>query len=73
MKAAQTSNSNNKAKEEYIKKAKDAIVETVAESILSQEKPVGVVDSNNKIVGALHASHVINVLFGSRSEETIPD
>jgi len=52
---------------------KDAIVETVAESILSQEKPVGVVDSNNKIVGALHASHVINVLFGSRSEETIPD
>ncbi len=48
--------------------SKDAIVETVAESILGQDKPVGVVDGNNQIVGALHSSHVIRVLFGGRSK-----
>ena len=48
--------------------SKDAIIETVAEAILSQDKPVGVVDADNALVGSLHASHVINVLFGSRSE-----
>lgn len=46
---------------------KDAIVETVAESILNQSSPVGVVDADNNIVGVLHSSHVINVLFGGRS------
>ena len=49
--------------------SKDSIIETVAEAILSQDKPVGVVDDNNNIVGSLHASHVIKVLFGSRSQE----
>lgn len=53
--------------------SKDAIIETVAESILNQDKPVGVIDSNNAIVGALHASHVINVLFGGRSDEATQD
>ncbi|MEQ8666740.1 MAG: betaine/proline/choline family ABC transporter ATP-binding protein [Rhodospirillales bacterium] len=43
---------------------RDAIIETVAEAILSNEKPVGVVDDDDKLVGSLHASHVINVLFG---------
>jgi glycine betaine/proline transport system ATP-binding protein len=53
--------------------SKDAIIETVAESILSADKPVGVVDGNNELVGVLHSSHVINILFGGRSETTTPD
>lgn len=52
-----------------LKVSKDAIIESVAESILGEEKPVAVVDGDNQIVGSLHASHVINVLFGGRSEE----
>ena len=47
-----------------IKVPRDAIIETVAEAILSQERPVGVVDENDELVGSLHASHVIKVLFG---------
>ena len=49
--------------------SKDAIIETVAEAILSQEKPVAVIDANNKVVGALHSSHVINVLFGNPNQK----
>jgi glycine betaine/proline transport system ATP-binding protein len=56
-----------------LKVSRDAIVETVAEAILSQDKPVAVVDENNDIVGSLHASHVINMLFGGRSEELAQD
>ncbi|MFT5599477.1 MAG: glycine betaine/proline transport system ATP-binding protein, partial [Chitinophagales bacterium] len=51
----------------------DAIIETVAEAILSQSKPVAVVDENNDIVGSLHASHVISMLFGGRSEKATQD
>jgi len=47
--------------------SRDAIVETVAESILVQDRPVAVVDDSNAIVGVLHPSHVINVLFGGRA------
>ena len=50
--------------------SKDAIIESVAEMILSQEKPIAVVDSNtNEVVGAVHSSKVIHVLFGSRAEK----
>ena len=50
--------------------SKDAIIESVAEMVLSQEKPIAVVDSNtNEVVGAVHSSKVINVLFGSRAEK----
>ena len=52
-----------------LKVSQDAIIETVAEAILSQNKPVAVVDDNNEIIGSLHASHVINILFGGRSEK----
>ena len=48
--------------------SKDAIIETVAEKVLNQKNPVAVVDSNNKIVGAVHASKVIHVLFGRRDQ-----
>jgi len=49
-----------------LKISKDVIIETVAEKILSQEKPVAVIDSNNKVVGTLYPSKVIHVLFGSK-------
>ena len=47
-----------------LKVPRGAIIETVAEAILSEVKPVAVVDESNEIVGTLHASHVIHVLFG---------
>ncbi|MCP4469991.1 MAG: betaine/proline/choline family ABC transporter ATP-binding protein [Gammaproteobacteria bacterium] len=50
-----------------LKVSKDAIVETVAEAILSQDKPVAVIGDNNETVGTLHASHVLNMLFGGKS------
>ena len=51
-----------------IKINKDAIIETVAEAVLNERKPISVVDENNNVVGTLHASHVINVLFGKQTE-----
>ena len=48
--------------------SKDAIIETVAEAVLSQEKPVAVIGPDNKVVGVVHYSKVIHVLFGSRAE-----
>ena len=53
--------------------SKDAIIETVAEAILSQDKPVAVVDADDAVVGSLHASHVIKVLFGAESHTQAPD
>ena len=50
-----------------IKINKDAIIETVAETVLNERKPISVVDENNNVVGTLHASHVINVLFGKQT------
>ena len=46
----------------------DAIIETVAESVLNAGKPVTVVDRAGSPVGTLHASHVINVLFGGHAD-----
>ena len=45
---------------------KDAIIETVAEVVLGEKKPIAVVNENDEMVGTLHASHVIHVLFGSK-------
>jgi len=56
-----------------LKVSKDAIIETVAEAVLGQEKPVAVIDADNKVVGAVHASKVIHVLFGSRAEAKTRD
>ena len=46
---------------------KDAIIESVAEEILGQEMPVAVVDPDDRVVGTLHSSHVLKVLFGGRT------
>ena len=50
-----------------LKVSKDVLIETVAEKILVQEKPVAVIDSNNKVVGVVHSSKVIHVLFGGKA------
>ena len=44
---------------------KDAILETVAEKILEQDKSVPVVDSNQNVVGIIKPSKVIHVVFGN--------
>jgi len=49
--------------------SKDAVIETVAEAVLTAGKPVTVVDENDAVIGALHASKVIHVLFGTRAEQ----
>ena len=51
-----------------LKVSKDAIIETVAEKILSQEKPVAVINSNKKIIGIVKPSKVIHTVFGGRKE-----
>jgi glycine betaine/proline transport system ATP-binding protein len=53
-----------------LKVSQDAIMETVAEAVLSQDKPVAVMDDDNEIVGTLHASHVLSMLFGDKSGES---
>jgi len=50
--------------------SKDAIIEEVAEKILSQEKPVPVIDSNKKIVGIVKPSKIIHTVFGARKEDS---
>ncbi len=42
----------------------DAIIETVAEAVLSETRPVRVMDSDNNIVGSVHSAKMIHILFG---------
>lgn len=48
------------------KVSKNSIIGHVAKKILSQEKNVAVVDVNNKIVGTVHPSKIINTVFGGK-------
>ena len=50
--------------------SQDVIIEEVAEQILSQEKPVKVIDSNNKTVGIVKPSKIIHTVFGARKENS---
>ena len=50
--------------------SKDAIIEEVAEKILSQDKPVPVIDSNKKTVGIVKPSKIIHTVFGARKEDS---
>ncbi len=47
----------------------NAIIETVAEAVLNQTRPVHVVDENDKMIGILNNKTIIHVLFG---EEDAP-
>jgi len=51
--------------------SKNAIIETVAESVLTEHKHVAVVDGAGVIVGAVHASKVISMLFGKSNPTEI--
>ena len=53
-----------------LKVSKDAIIETVAEKILSQEKPVAVIDSNKKVIGIVKPSKIIHTVFGGRKDNS---
>ena len=44
--------------------SKDAIIYMVAEAVLTEPKHVAVVNDNADIVGSIHASKIINMLFG---------
>ena len=50
------------------KVSKDAIIETVAEKILGQEKPTAVIDSEQKIIGIVKPAKIIHVVFGDSNE-----
>jgi glycine betaine/proline transport system ATP-binding protein len=54
-----------------IKVSKDAIIESVAEAILNSAKPVAVTDDSGEIVGSLHASKVVSILFGSHADQSV--
>ena len=49
-----------------LKVLKDEVIENVAEKILTQEKSVAVIDNNNKIVGSINPTKIINTVFGGR-------
>lgn len=42
----------------------NAIIETVAEAVLNETKPVPVVDDKDKIIGVLNSKSIIHILFG---------
>ncbi|MFT5133871.1 MAG: glycine betaine/proline transport system ATP-binding protein [Gammaproteobacteria bacterium] len=52
-----------------LKISQDDIIATVAESVLNSSQAVTVVDDTGAPVGSLHASHVVNVLFGSHKNQ----
>jgi glycine betaine/proline transport system ATP-binding protein len=42
----------------------EAIIETVAEAVLAQTKPVRVMGKDNSIIGSVHCNKMIHILFG---------
>lgn len=50
-----------------LKISADAIIETVAEKVLNETKPVPVVDEKDKIIGVLNCSTIIHILFGEKT------
>ena len=49
-----------------IKVSKNDIIEDVAEKILTQENIVGVTDENNKLIGSIKPSRIIDTVFGGK-------
>ena len=50
--------------------SKDALIETVAEKILSQENSANVLDANNNIVGSVKPSKIIQTVFRTGKEKS---
>ena len=57
---------NKNEKLSYLKVTYDALIEDVAEDVLSQSKPVGVINNEQKLIGLVHSSKVLSILFGKR-------
>ncbi len=53
----------------YLSVSQDAIIGTVAGSILTANRPVAVVDSDGQVVGTIRRSGIVSTLFGDHSEE----
>ena len=64
---------DDKAELSDLQVSKDAIIETVAEEVLSQQKPVAVLDEDGKTVGLLNCSTILHILFGDRSADSKSD
>lgn len=64
---------DDKAELSDLQVSKDAIIETVAEEVLSQQKPVAVLDDHGKTVGLLNCSTILHILFGDRSVDSKKD
>jgi glycine betaine/proline transport system ATP-binding protein len=43
----------------------NAIIETVAEAVLNEPKPVVVIDDNDKAIGVLNSKSIVHILFGT--------
>ncbi len=54
-----------------LKVAHDAVIETVAEAVLNDPKPVPVVDSTNQTIGVLHRESIIHILFGKNQKKSV--
>lgn len=50
-----------------LKVSQNAVIETVAESVLNASSPVSVIDDNGEVVGTVYQSKVIKLLFGGKS------
>lgn len=48
----------------------DAIIETVAEAVLNEPKPVPVIDGDNQMIGVLNRKSIIHILFGK--DDAVP-
>jgi glycine betaine/proline transport system ATP-binding protein len=48
----------------------DAIIETVAESILGEQKRVRVLDKNDNVIGSVHCAKMLHILF---SHDDVPE
>merc|ERR1711965_1029533 len=60
----------NEKDKNMISVSKDAIIETVAEKILSQENSVNVLDANNNIVGSVKPSKIIQTVFRTKKDNS---
>ena len=50
----------------------NAVIETVAEAVLNDPKPVAVIDDNNEKIGVLHRKSIIHILFGKEESTGTP-
>jgi len=49
--------------------SKNAIINTVAEAVLNERKPVAVIDQKNNVIGVLNTQTILHILFGGSREK----